>query len=64
MYEFEHSRMRSAELRRSAQRERLAREVVRAGRVARRAQAAARQGRTDAESPGEQPRGSRLPRTA
>ncbi|MEU0053394.1 hypothetical protein ABZ299_21540 [Streptomyces sp. NPDC006184] len=57
MYELELHRIRSAELRREAQRERLAREVVRARR-------AARHGAPAAESHTERPRRTRLPRTA
>ncbi|MFB0618092.1 hypothetical protein [Streptomyces sp. AGS-58] len=57
MYELELQRIRSAELRRQAQRDRLAREVVRARR-------AARHDAPAAESHTERPRRTRLPRTA
>ncbi|MET7287502.1 hypothetical protein [Streptomyces sp. NPDC005573] len=48
MHEFELQRFHTAELRRAAQQERLAREVVRAGRATRRAEAAARRGGPEA----------------
>ncbi|WP_330459966.1 hypothetical protein OIB37_25710 [Streptomyces sp. NBC_00820] len=68
MYEFELHRFRSADLRRTAQQERLAREVARAGRAARRAARlaeAAHNGGPDAEPhTGRRGRRSRLPRTA
>lgn len=57
VYELELQRIRSAELRRQAQRDRLAREVVRARR-------AARHDAPAAESHTERPRRTRLPRTA
>ncbi|MFF9090253.1 hypothetical protein ACF1BE_28365 [Streptomyces sp. NPDC014991] len=57
MYELELHRIRSAELRREAQRDRLAREAVRARR-------AARHDTPAAESHTERPRRTRLPRTA
>lgn len=63
MYQLELHRMRSAELHRVAQRERLAREVVRTGRAARRAQAAGLGG-TGTDSHTGAPRPRRLPHTA
>ncbi|MEU6283673.1 hypothetical protein [Streptomyces sp. NPDC047028] len=65
MFEFELHEMRSAELRRAAREESLAREAVRSRRAARRAEAAGRDG-THAESQGDtdRPRRLRLPRTA
>ncbi|WP_333773043.1 hypothetical protein [Streptomyces sp. IBSBF 3136] len=63
MYELDLHRMRSAELRREAARERLAREVSRTGRAARRAAAALRSA-PEAETHTDRPRGHRLPRTA
>ncbi|MET8582688.1 hypothetical protein ABZX39_17640 [Streptomyces collinus] len=63
MYQLDLIRMRSAELRREAAQERLAREVARGGRVDRRAAAALRDA-PDAETHTDRPRGHRLPRTA
>jgi hypothetical protein len=63
MYEYELHRIRSAELRRTAQRERLAREVVRARRAARRAESAGH-GTPAAEPHTDRPRRLRLPRAA
>ncbi|MFF8729626.1 hypothetical protein ACF073_24485 [Streptomyces sp. NPDC015171] len=63
MYELEIHRLRSAELRHAAQRERLAREAVRYRRAARRARAAG-DGASEAESHTDRPRRQRLPRTA
>ncbi|MER6467897.1 hypothetical protein [Streptomyces collinus] len=63
MYELDLLRMRSAELRREAAQERLAREVARGGRAARRAAAALRSA-PEAETHTDRPRGHRLPRTA
>ncbi|MFI9243131.1 hypothetical protein ACIGXF_11120 [Streptomyces sp. NPDC053086] len=63
MYEFELHRIRTAELRRRAQRERLAREAVRARRVARRAENAGN-GTPVAESHTDRPRRLRLSRFA
>ncbi|MEU5537211.1 hypothetical protein [Streptomyces sp. NPDC020362] len=63
MYEFEIHRMRTAELRREADQDRLAREAVRSRRAARREEAA-RRGTPDAEPHTDRPRRQRLPRTA
>lgn len=63
MYELDLVRMRSAELRREAARERLAREVARDRRAARRAVAALRSA-PEAEPHTDRPRGHRLPRSA
>ncbi|MEU3830871.1 hypothetical protein GT045_26265 [Streptomyces sp. SID486] len=63
MYEYELHRFRSAELRRTAQRERLAREAVRARRAARRAEHAGN-GTPAAESHTDRPRRLRPARTA
>ncbi|MFI9810316.1 hypothetical protein ACIHEJ_39630 [Streptomyces sp. NPDC052301] len=63
MYQFEIHEMRSAELRRVAQRERLAREVARSRRAARRT-ASAGADIPAAESHIDRPRRNRLPRTA
>jgi hypothetical protein len=61
VYELELHRMRFAELRRTAQRERLAREVVRSRRAARRG--ASGDGAPAAESHTDGPRRHGLPRT-
>ncbi|MEU6090321.1 hypothetical protein ABZ865_26645 [Streptomyces sp. NPDC047085] len=63
MYQFDLHRMRSAELRREAESERLARETARAVRAARREEAA-RHGGAGAETHTDRPRRHRLPRTA
>ncbi|MFJ4525056.1 hypothetical protein ACIP4Y_29575 [Streptomyces sp. NPDC088810] len=63
MYQFELHQVRSAELRRTAQQERLAREVVRLRRAARRAESAGH-GAPAAESHTDRPRRHRLARTA
>ncbi|KOV95359.1 hypothetical protein [Streptomyces sp. NRRL B-3648] len=63
MYQLELHQIRSAELRRTAQQERLAREAVRVRRAARRA-ASAGHGAPAAESHTDRPRRHRLPRTA
>ncbi|MEV7688783.1 hypothetical protein ACFW1F_20670 [Streptomyces bungoensis] len=63
MYELDLHRMRSADLRRAADQERLAREAVRTGRAARREEAA-RHAAPGAESHTGRSRRPRLPRTA
>ncbi|MFF7973678.1 hypothetical protein [Streptomyces sp. NPDC007905] len=63
MYELELHRMRSAELRRDAARKRLAREVARSRRAARREEAALHS-TSGAEPHTDRPRRYRLPRTA
>ncbi|GHA55633.1 hypothetical protein GCM10010345_70210 [Streptomyces canarius] len=63
MYALELHRLRSAELRRTAQEDRLAREAVRSRRAARRAEPAA-DGAPAAESHTDRPRRHRLPRIA
>ncbi|WP_251095055.1 hypothetical protein [Streptomyces sp. Caat 7-52] len=63
MYEFELHRLRSADLRRTAQQERLAREAVRSRRAARRSGSAG-DGTPVAESHTDRPRRLRLPHTA
>ncbi|MEW2289095.1 hypothetical protein [Streptomyces sp. NPDC047841] len=63
MYALELHRLRSDELRRTAQEDRLAREVLRSRRAARRAGAAG-DGAPAAESHTDRPRRHRLPRTA
>ncbi|MBL1086638.1 hypothetical protein JK359_32560 [Streptomyces actinomycinicus] len=63
MHALDLHRVRSAELRRVAQQERLAREAVRSRRAARRA-ASAGDGTAAAESHTDRPRRHRLPRTA
>ncbi|MEU6668773.1 hypothetical protein [Streptomyces sp. NPDC046727] len=63
MYGLELHQLRSADLRRTAQQERLAREAVRIRRAARRAESAGH-GTPVAESHTDRPRRLRLPRTA
>ncbi|WP_189819291.1 hypothetical protein [Streptomyces olivaceoviridis] len=63
MYALELHRLRSAELRRTAQEDRLAREAVRSRRAARRAEPVG-DGAPAAESHTGRPRRQRLPRTA
>lgn len=63
MFELDYHRMRSAQLIHEAEQDRLAREVVRARRAARR-DGAARLGDPAAESHIDRPRRQRQPRTA
>ncbi|MES9525359.1 hypothetical protein [Streptomyces capoamus] len=63
MYQLELHQIRAAELRSTARRERLAREVVRSRRAARRARSDGH-GAPAAESHTDRPRRLRLPRTA
>ncbi|GHI04775.1 hypothetical protein AQI88_36720 [Streptomyces cellostaticus] len=63
MFELELHRTRTAELRREADQERLAREAVRSRRTARREEAA-RHSTSGAETHTDRPRRQRLPRTA
>ncbi|MFI1763284.1 hypothetical protein ACH41H_14720 [Streptomyces sp. NPDC020800] len=63
MYDFEIHRTRTAQLRREAEQDRLAREAVLSRRAARREEAV-RRGAQEAESHTDRPRRQRLPRTA
>ncbi|MFH9090252.1 hypothetical protein [Streptomyces sp. NPDC017673] len=63
MYDLELHRLRAAELRRTAEEDRLAREAVRSRRAGRRAESAGG-GAPAAESHTDRPRRHRLPRTA